>query len=308
MDSEMLSGKAAAPLIPTAHSPCCNVIGFHHLGIAVENMAASVEFYTKIGFQKTALENVLINGGGLEIHFMTCDRGIENGVNILMDTPTIKYPGHTHASFMVPNVATTRQYLEASGIAISGERGKYAVFARDPDRTTLEFERNFGEPIDGPVTGNDIGATQPLDHIGIRISNPDINFVWYAEKLGFVQQILKYVPNPEILKNGSPWISRTMTHCDLNFLINTNQAPAENILLAENVLRPGIVFVAFTVDNVAEASRRLLEDGVTVIAEADIGTSPLRCMASRIVPSSNQNSIFVLDTDLNVLRLVEKSP
>ena len=53
---------------------------------------------------------------------MTCDRGVEDGINLLMDTPMKKYPGHTHASFSVPNVDRARLYLESCGIAISGER------------------------------------------------------------------------------------------------------------------------------------------------------------------------------------------
>ena len=87
--------------------------------------------------------------GGLELHLSVCDKGVDDDQNILMDFASNKYPGHTHASFVVPNVAAARTYLEGQGIAISGDRtraGKlYAVFARDPDRTTLEFERNHGE-------------------------------------------------------------------------------------------------------------------------------------------------------------------
>ena len=63
------------------------------------------------------------------------------------------------------------------GIAISGDRiraGKlYGIFARDPDRTTLEFEKNHGEPENVVVTRDMIGYPQRMDHVGIRVHDPE---------------------------------------------------------------------------------------------------------------------------------------
>lgn len=141
------------PLISEAE-PAVVVAGFHSLAVTCSDRTASTVFYSKIGFvampeKTTDAITVLRNKGGMEIHLAVCDKGVDDNQNILMDYSTNKYPGHTHASFVVPNVAAARTYLESQDIAISGDRtraGKlYAVFARDPDRTTLEFERNHGE-------------------------------------------------------------------------------------------------------------------------------------------------------------------
>lgn len=104
----------------------------------------------------------------------------------------------------------------------------------------MEFERNIGDPEDVVFTGDMIGYPQCLDHVGIRVQKPAEAFLWYAEKLGFVQNILEYKPNPEALKNFTPWISRTLSHCDINLIINASERPPENILIAENIMRPGL--------------------------------------------------------------------
>ena len=68
-------------------------------------------------------------------------------------------------------------HLVPQGIAISGDRtraGKlYGIFARDPDRTTLEFEKNHGDPEDVVVTRDMIGYPQRMDHVGIRVFDPE---------------------------------------------------------------------------------------------------------------------------------------
>ena len=56
------------------------------------------------------------------------------------------------------------------------------------------------------------------------------NFYRYAEHLGFIYEIKKYEKDPNPLKNFPPWISRTATHVDNNFIINANLSPGYNIL------------------------------------------------------------------------------
>ena len=46
----------------------------------------------------------------------------------------------------------------------------YAIFSRDPDRTTLEFERNDGNADDVVMERHMIGYPQKIDHIGIRVT------------------------------------------------------------------------------------------------------------------------------------------
>ena len=199
--------------------PAVAVDGFHHLAVTCSDIRTSQNFYEKIGFRPMADKStnqitVLQNKGGLELHLARCDQGLlDEGKNILMDYPTRKFPGHTHASFVVPNVAAAQRYMESQGISISGDRTRggrlYAVFARDPDRTTYEFEKNHGEPEPmETITADSIGYPQCMDHVGIRVCNAEDGLLWYAEMLGFTLLVNKYDRNPDPLKNNPPWISR----------------------------------------------------------------------------------------------------
>ncbi len=66
-----------------------------------------------------------------------------------------------------------------------------AVFIRDPDYTTFEFENNVGEDDELPsgFTESMIGNNRRLDHVGIRVREPQARLQWYAEKLGFVREV-----------------------------------------------------------------------------------------------------------------------
>lgn len=314
----MMNPAERAEVLITEEEPCCVVGRYQALGVAVNDKGKAVEWYTKIGFDmvsETQIATVLRNGGGLELHLVQADRPVENGANILMDTPTTKYAGHTHAAFTVPNVPNTQVYLDSVGIPISGTRpgvvqpGKrlFAIFARDPDRTTFEFELNHGEPDDVIITRESISTHKALDHLGIRVWAPNRALVWYAEHLGFVRQISRYELNPDPIKNFAPWITRTAKNCDINFIPNCNVDPTENILTAGGVLLPGILFPAYTVDDTEEAERRLRARGVTVVREGDLaGSTVLQALAGKVVPSIDGKSIFLLDLDSNIIRLVNE--
>ena len=298
--------------------PCCTVISYDHLGLAVSNIAHSMSFYEKIGFDLEKSNTAIMrNKGGLQLQIFLCDKAIDDNNNILMDYPQQKYPGHTHASFCVPNTQSVKMYLESQGIAISGERKYpgndrlYAVFARDPDRTTLEFEKNFGDMEDVAVTRYDIGYPQLMDHVGIRVSNPIASLNYYAEMLGFNQIIKQYEHNPDPLKNFAPWITRSSIDsghgCEINFIINANiPAVKENILLAGGIVRPGIVYVAFKVSDIITAERNLRAAGAKVTREDEVhSSSRLACLAGKFVPSSpGRTSFFLEDEEFNLLRIV----
>ena len=97
--------KSDLSMYPTVstNNPLCKVIGYHHLGLAVSNKDASIEYYTKIGFDlieatRSDSVTVMCNKGGLNIHLFTCDKTVEGNINILMDDNTKKYPGHSKSS------------------------------------------------------------------------------------------------------------------------------------------------------------------------------------------------------------------
>ena len=141
-------------------TPAVSVIDYHHLGLAVGEIGRSSAFFEKLGFKASAelssKDSVVVmrSSGGLYLHLFKADRPVEDERNLLMDFPDKKYPGHTHASFTVPSVPGAMAFLEGQGIAISGERkpmGRLrAVFIRDPDRTTFEFEKNVGDDDELP--------------------------------------------------------------------------------------------------------------------------------------------------------------
>lgn len=296
--------------IITTVKPLCEALRYAQLGIAVSNIANSVAFYSKIGFEVVSSQEtfaVLRNRGGLELHMCLCDKPLEDGKNLLMDFPQNKYPGHTHAAFSVPSVPAAKAYLESQGIAISGERPGVnriaSVFVRDPDLTTLEFERNEGPDDIVVMTGDMIGHPQCMDHVGIRVSNPEARWMWYAEKLGFVNEVMKSELNPEPLKNSHPWISRAH-NVDINFLLNANESMNGNRLFDVHGVRPGILFAGFAVASVADAEVKLKESGVPTYGESELKSSPFSALADKIV--SSPGSLFVHDEDYNLIRLVNE--
>ena len=298
----------------TSSIPAVQVIRYAHLGLAVSNIHNSVDFLSKIGFQPHYEQGsicVVKNKGGLEFHVFTCDRGIDDNKNILMDYPTNKYPGHTHASFSVPHVLNTKEYFEKNGLVISGERKMNSrlasIFVRDQDRTTFEFENNHNDEVDVDVSSDSIGFPQPIDHIGIRVTNPLDRFQWYAEKLGFIQEVMKYEHNPDLIKNGPPWISRTMSGIDINFIINANESVTENILVADGVVRPGIIYACYTVADIASSAIALQNAGVSVVFDEELSTSKLSMLANTTVRYPEGMSLFLQDDDHNLLRLIQET-
>ena len=125
--------------------PAVRVLRFHSLGLAVSSLPATTAFYALLGFTAASSETMTLKHAtnGLELHIcMATD--LSRTDNWLMDNSSSKAPGHTHASWTVPSVPGVKTFLERLTVPLSGTRGMLAVFVRNPDRTTLEFERNDG--------------------------------------------------------------------------------------------------------------------------------------------------------------------
>jgi catechol 2,3-dioxygenase-like lactoylglutathione lyase family enzyme len=146
-----LFAKTEFPVV-VQEAPVVNSLRFHHIGVVCRDPAASVVFYTRLGFKLIDGDTLASRGpgivrlghqNGLELHLIVADAppSTDEPFNILMDTPATKYPGHTHCSWSVPSVPGVKKFLEASGVPLSGTRSTLAVFVRDVDRTTLELER-----------------------------------------------------------------------------------------------------------------------------------------------------------------------
>jgi catechol 2,3-dioxygenase-like lactoylglutathione lyase family enzyme len=322
------------PVVHGLATPAVTCLRYHHLGLACRDVAASQRFYAALGFNALQPSSssapakgdgivVLRGAGGLELHLVQAD-DCSGSDNVLMDNPTQKAPGHTHCSWKVPSVTGVKTFLEGLGIALSGTRSTLAVFVRDPDRTTLEMERNDGkdEPPAEGFSAAHIGWTQPLDHVGIRTRAPhDRHLEWYARNMGFNLCVRKYEVDADPLKNGSPMITRTMAGVDINFIPNANSSPPaggeglEAPLFSGGVLKPGILYAAFTMDerDASAACERLRANGVDAVLDSQLGGGDEGAAwggfpASAVKETPGHPTVMVRDLNGTVLRLVPSAP
>lgn len=305
----------------TDKEPLAPVLQYHHAALGVSHFAASRAFYAKLGFTPNAADEsgdsndkILFHPNGMSLHLFLAEAAlVEDSKNLLMDLPTQKYNGHTHLSFSVPTVPGVRNFLELQqGVTISGERvmpgdGLRAIFCRDPDRTTLEFERNMGEmkPVDH-FTAALIGDTRPMDHVGTRVTRPEDCYRWYAETLGFVNEVMHYTLDPDPLQNWKPFAQRSETGVDINLIVNGNMGDddtSNHLIGKDGKLTTGILYVAYTVANLSEAIQKLTEAGVQVIQEDDMEKLGLTKDHAYAVPGAP--SIFLTDPHGSIFRLVQ---
>jgi catechol 2,3-dioxygenase-like lactoylglutathione lyase family enzyme len=125
---------------------------FDHVGLRVSDLAQAQAFYEKLGFKADPQEESprgrargLVNEGGVRIHLIyNADGPVD--ANILMDVPA-KYPGYTHAAFIVDDLDGLVAWLEREKIVITegpsvfGNGRRKVCFIRDPDRNVLEFNQ-----------------------------------------------------------------------------------------------------------------------------------------------------------------------
>jgi len=309
------------PVLSDPVTPAVTCLRYHHLGLVCRDVPASVQFYAKLGFEGPAALAAhakgagivrLVGSGGLELHLVQAD-DCSGTDNLLMDDAQNKAPGHTHASWKVPSVPGVKQFLDSLGIPLSGTRSTLAVFVRDPDRTTLEFERNDGKDEPPAVfTAADIGYTQPLDHVGIRTRAPhDRHLEWAARNLGFTLCVRKYDVDPDPLKNFSPMITRTASGCDINWIPNANTAPKdetkEAALFPGGSLKPGILYAAFSIaeSDAAAACERLRANGVDAVLDSHLeGNAWGGFPASAVLVTHGKATCLLRDLNGTVLRLV----
>jgi catechol 2,3-dioxygenase-like lactoylglutathione lyase family enzyme len=206
-----------------------------------------------------------------------------------------------------------RDFLEKQqGVTISGERimpgdGLRAVFCRDPDRTTLEFERNRGDmKVVETFTAAMIGDSRPMDHVGTRVARAEDCYRWYAETLGFVSEVMHYHLDPDPLQNWKPFAQRTETGVDINLIVNGNMGDndtSNHLIGKDGTLTPGILYVAYTVANLSEAIQKLTEAGIQVVQENEM--EKLGLTKDHVYAVTGAPSIFLTDPHGSIFRLVQ---
>jgi glutathione S-transferase len=131
------------------------ITAYDHVGLRVTDRARSMAFYEALGFRldeehssATALE--IVNESGVRMNLILNGEPTALRENVLMDRPE-KWPGYTHAAFIVERLSETLDWAAKKNITITegpidwGRR--ITCFLRDPDSNVLEF--NELKPADG---------------------------------------------------------------------------------------------------------------------------------------------------------------
>jgi len=122
-----------------------------HVGIRVSDRHISQRFYERLGFEFDPGEDSprgksigLVNKAGARLNLIYNGLTPRDG-NMLMDIPQ-KWPGYTHAAFIVDDLEKLTRWLQAEHIAITegpsvfGHGRRKVCFIRDPDRNVIEFD------------------------------------------------------------------------------------------------------------------------------------------------------------------------
>ena len=129
------------------------ITAYDHVGIRVSNRDRAMRFYTSLGFVPDVAHSTPgvaeIVTGGVRLNLIFNGVARPDARNILLDDPH-KWPGLTHAAFVVDRLQDLLDWAAREGVAITegpvdwGRR--LTCFLRDPDGNVLEFnELKAGE-------------------------------------------------------------------------------------------------------------------------------------------------------------------
>lgn len=123
-----------------------------HVGIRVTDRARAQAFYERLGFVFDPDEDSprgrsigLVNADGARINLIYNGEPPAPAGNPLMDWPQ-KWPGYTHAAFVVDSLDELVTWLGEEGVRITegpsvfGHGRRRVLFIRDPDGNVLEFD------------------------------------------------------------------------------------------------------------------------------------------------------------------------
>jgi len=121
--------------------------GYDHVGIRVGDAVRAIAFYERLGFAVDpdfSNERVaeMMAADGTRINLIFNGRRRPGANNVLMDEP-VKWPGFTHAAFVVDSLGRLLDWAAADGVAIAGGPVNWGrrltCFLRDLDGNVLEF-------------------------------------------------------------------------------------------------------------------------------------------------------------------------
>jgi len=136
------------------------ITAYDHVELRVTDAAQSLAFYEALGFRldvkhsnDTAAE--IVNMDGVRLNLILNGEPTPARDNILLDRSQ-KWPGYTHAAFIVDRLSEVVEWAAAANVAITegpvdwGRR--LTCFLRDPDANVLEFNELKSDPGPGPYT------------------------------------------------------------------------------------------------------------------------------------------------------------
>jgi len=122
-----------------------SISAYDHVGLRVTDAERALSFYSDLGFvldpdhsSERVAEIVIPPGVRINLIF----NGVSRANNILLDEPD-KWPGYTHAAFIVDRLDAVLAWAKSRGVTITegpvdfGRR--MTCFLRDPDGNVLEF-------------------------------------------------------------------------------------------------------------------------------------------------------------------------
>jgi lactoylglutathione lyase len=131
------------------------VKSYEHVGIRVTDRDAARAFYEKLGWREEIdlpehFANEMVNDAGVYINLIFNGVKRPDSRNILQDEP-LKYPGVTHAAFIIDDMDDLVRILDREGIRITDGPVVYSgrrkvLFIRDPDGNVLEFNELLSTP------------------------------------------------------------------------------------------------------------------------------------------------------------------
>lgn len=124
------------------------ILSYEHVGIRISDVDEAMDFYRRLGFRLAVelgegVAYELSSEDGVRINLINNGRRQAGAYNVLQDAPE-KFPGMTHAAFVVDSIETLQARLRHCGIVVTegplmiGTR-RCALFVRDPDGNVLEF-------------------------------------------------------------------------------------------------------------------------------------------------------------------------
>ena len=137
-----------------------NVESVNHVGIRVSDKERSIGFYNVLGFELLSDAGfdqghpvIMKHSSGVVINLLG-PATTSIGENILMDVEE-KHSGITHVALTVTSLPEAREFVERSGIAVTGSfsfGNMSAIFIRDPDRNVIELDA-YGQSDGDDLSG-----------------------------------------------------------------------------------------------------------------------------------------------------------